>query len=534
MRKKIWTSMATALALATLLTSSMTAVVMAADGGVKQVTVAVGDAEINPGDTDNITVTVVTGSSADAWTGTITVTAPGPSTHTKDISGTGTVSVSNIFPGTFSNTPGTGTTGTYSISVAANIDGQTAVTGSGSFAVKTWYLTLSSYTIVKNGTLTITVNTAEAAWGGDITVTEPTGGGSQTATYDFGSSLSGDQTTTAFPDGADWTGAANTASAGVYSISFDATGTPNADDETFDVQDANPHVGNFGATTYACAGCHRTHVEVSGAKLLKGTTQLGLCNSCHDGTGANTNIVAGIYLGNTEGTENAGLRGGGFTFASMDSNLDSSVSSAAVTSKHTVGPTSTNARAWGSGALGSNDAGEVMSSLECGNCHNPHGNNQYRILRPQPTGLVADATLSDVIILASLETTKNYTISYDASYYRDMGNYPTGVLSQMTEWCGQCHQRYEAGVGAGSTPRGDTVFLYSHMTEGLGGECLKCHVAHGTAATMSGNSASATITWPAGTSPTWQGSENAYSRLLHIDNRGVCIQCHDTADLTSN
>ena len=78
MRKKIWTSMATALALATLLTSSMTAVVMAADGGVKQVTVAVGDAEINPGDTDNITVTVVTGSSIDDWTGTITVTAPAP------------------------------------------------------------------------------------------------------------------------------------------------------------------------------------------------------------------------------------------------------------------------------------------------------------------------------------------------------------------------------------------------------------------------------------------------------------------------
>ena len=534
MGKKILILMATTLVLTTLLSLSITPVVMAADGGVKQVTVSVTDAEINPGDTDTITVTVVTGSSEDDWTGTITVTDPDTGTHTKAISGEGTASVSNVFPGTFSSSPDTDTVGTYSISVTANIAGQTAVTGTGSFAVKTWYLTLSSYTIVKNGTLTITVNTADSDWGGDITVTEPAGGSPQSATYTFAPGQSGDQTTTAFPGGDGWTGAADTASAGVYSLSFDEDGTPSADDETFDVQDANPHVGIFGATTYACAGCHRTHVGASGAKLLKGTTQLGLCNSCHDGTGANTNIINGIYLGNTEGTQNAGLRGGGFTNASMDTDLDGTVSSTAITSKHTVGLTSANARAWGSGALGSNDAGEVMSSLECGNCHNPHGNSQYRILRPRPTGLVTNAPTSDVTILASLETTKNYTISYDANYYRDMGAYPTGVLSKITEWCGQCHQRYEAGVGAGSIDRGDTVFKYSHMTEGLGGECFKCHVAHGTSATMSGNSASATITWPDNISPTWQGSENAYSRLLHIDNRGVCIQCHDTADLTNN
>jgi len=151
MNKKILKSIAAALVVTVLLISSMTAVVMAADGGVKQVTVTVGDAEINPGDTDIITVTVVTGSSTDAWTGTITVTDPGSGIHTQGISGTGTASVSNIFPGTFSSTPDTGTVGTYAISVDANIAGQTAVTGSGSFAVKTWYLTLSSYTIVKNG-----------------------------------------------------------------------------------------------------------------------------------------------------------------------------------------------------------------------------------------------------------------------------------------------------------------------------------------------------------------------------------------------
>lgn len=508
--------------------------VLAADGGVKQVTVTIDSPDINPGDSANFTVTVVTGSSSDAWTGTITVTDPGAGTHTKAISGTGTTSSSNLFPGTFSNSPSTSATGTYSISVTANIAGQTPVSGTGAFYVKTWFLTVSSSPIVTNGTLTITVNTADSDWGGVITVTEPSAGGSDTATYTFSSGQNGDVTTNAFPGGGSWVGSANTASAGVYTVSLDESTAGGVDDTiTFDAQDASPHVGTgFTTTTYACAGCHRTHAGAAGAKLLKGSTQLGLCNSCHDGTGANTNVDDGIYLGNTEGTLNAGLRGGGFTNASMDTNIDGTVTSVAVTSKHTAGATSP--IAWGSGSLGDNDAGEVMTSLECGNCHNPHGNSNYRILRPSPTGLVADAPGSDVTILASLETSKNYTITYDSNNYRDMGAYPTGVLASMTNWCGQCHERYEAGAGAGSTARGDTVFTYSHMTDGLGGECLKCHVAHGTSAAMSQNAASATITWPGSASPTWQGSENAYSRLLHIDNRGVCMQCHNTTELTGN
>jgi hypothetical protein len=72
------------------------------------------------------------------------------------------------------------------------------------------------------------------------------------------------------------------------------------------------------------------------------------------------------------------------------------------------------------------------------------------------------------------------------------------------------------------------------MTEGIGGECLKCHVAHGTSATMSSYAAATDITWPGGTTPTWQGTESNYSRLLHIDNRGVCLQCHPTTALTQN
>ncbi|MFC1920129.1 cytochrome c3 family protein [Chloroflexota bacterium] len=509
---------------------------IAADGGVKQASVSLSLPEVLPDGSTNVTITVVSGSSTDSWSGNITVTDPGANSRTVAISGTGTESTTKLFPDDFSAGSNTASVGTYSITAYANIAGQTAVTGNSSFAVKTWYIEVGTNPIVTSANITFTIRTNDTSWAGTVNVTEPAAGGPDTSTYTFGT-LSGNQSTTAFPTGAGWVGSANTVTVGTYTVSFDE-GSDGADDTaTFDVQDASPHVGTgFGQTTYACAGCHRTHVGATAAKLLKSSTQLALCESCHSGTGANTNVIDGTYLGETQGTQNGGLRGGGFTNAYMDTDLDGSMTSTGVNSKHTVG--STNPVAWGSGSINTSSySGEVISSLECGNCHNPHGNDQYRLLRPAPTGLVTDAAVGDVTISSALETAKIFTIGYDSNYYRDLGAYPTGVLSQMTEWCGQCHARYEASVGSGSTNSTDAIFKYRHMTEGIGGECLKCHVAHGTSASMSQNAASATITWPGSTDPSaWQDvdSEDDYSRLLHIDNRGVCMQCHDTTELTGN
>ncbi|MFC1947008.1 cytochrome c3 family protein [Chloroflexota bacterium] len=531
MIRKISIYAAVALTLVSICIPLLTTIALAADGGVKQVTVSV-DPKINPGDTVNITVTVITGSD-DSWSGTITVTTPVPSIHTCPISGSGSNSTWANFPGTFTNLPSTTTDGTYTIAVNANILGQTPVTGTVSFDVKDYYMSVSASPIVKGGSLTVTVHTTNSLTvdGGTVTVTAP---GSSTSEYSTFAPGNGDQTTTAFPTGLNWSGPANTAAAGVYNVSFDA-GSGVVDTLTFDVQDASPHVGaGFGKTTYACAGCHRTHAGASGAKLLKDPNQLDLCNSCHDGTGANTDVVHGVYLGNTEGTQNAGLRGGGFTDALMDTDADGETEPLEVNSKHTIAQA--NVIAWGSGDLNSG-AGVSFGAvpLQCGNCHNPHGNDSYRILKSEPTGLGGESTGLSVPILASLENSKNYTIAYDSNNFRDMGGYPTGVLALMSEWCGQCHERYVAGSGAGSSPSGDSVFSYRHMTDGLGGECLKCHVAHGTSATMGGNSASAQITWPDDESAGWQNpDEDHYSRLLHVDNRGVCMQCHTTDELTGN
>ena len=524
MKGKTWRIVA-ALMLVVSLVLAIQAMASATGEGVSQVSVTASPAEALKGAAPAVTISVavLTGKSTDAWTGTVTVTAPAGSTGgSVGISGTGTVTVPKVYPADFAGAD-KDTAGTYSISASANISGQSAVTGAGSFDARTYIISASPTRIIKGATTTIGISTNESTWSGTITVTEPN---AETST----ASVSESDADAVYPT--DFTGTTpSTAVGGVYDMKISVAAT-DEDTGTFDVQNPNPHVGGagFSATTDACAGCHRTHTATA-AKLLKSSTQYGLCTSCHDGTSANTNVVDGVYLGSTEGARSAGLRGGGFVNAKMDTDVDGSATSAAISSKHTIGATSP--VMWGSGPLGDDDAGEIVGTLECGSCHNPHGNSHYRVLRPQPTGLSTDKPTSDVTVPD--ETMTNYTISYDASYYRDLGKYPTGALSQMTEWCGQCHQRYEAGAGSGSSPSGDDVFSYRHMTEGLGGECLKCHVAHGSSASMSGNAATSQITWPAGTEATWQDTgEDDYSRLLHIDNRGVCLQCHTASELSSN
>ncbi|UCG24045.1 MAG: cytochrome c3 family protein [Chloroflexota bacterium] len=289
--------------------------------------------------------------------------------------------------------------------------------------------------------------------------------------------------------------------------------------------DNGPH-GGFTPTADGCAGCHRAHTA-SGPNLLVASSTLALCYTCHNttGTGADTNVEDGVYLERdgvtevpTEGDPGRGLKAGGFANALMDSDLDATAASAASTSAHTIDLTA--GTLWGNGAISAAaNPGPTGFQLDCANCHDPHGSAgaggvaTYRILRDIPNGSGGTGTT------VGDETNKWYTVADLNNQYWDE-TYGNGT--DLASWCSECHTRYLAGAGSGSTDSGDAVFMYRHRTDAGFVNCMSCHVAHGSSATM--GTFSGAVEWPDGaTTP----NGDARSSLLRVDNRGVCQQCHN-------
>ena len=317
--------------------------------------------------------------------------------------------------------------------------------------------------------------------------------------------------------------------------------------------DGGPH-GGYTATEDACAGCHRAHTAKAPKLLVQ--AQQDLCLSCHGsiGAGADTNVADGVFLERdgitedpVEGVVDRGLKGGGFLNTLM--NTDFNTIGGGTTSMHTYDGTP--ATAWGNGAI-SSGPGLAGFTLECANCHDPHGNGNYRILRK----IAIDSGATTAVDVPD-EVTKNYTIADPTGLYIGEGYTGTGSREPMsdqyrllTDWCAQCHTRYMAETDAGITDSGDAIFAYRHSTaesypNGTCNkchgqpfnppfitrgeyfnhqvECMTCHVAHGTSATLEAGGYSESVPLPDGIVLT--GSER--SSLLRLDGRGTCQACHE-------
>lgn len=334
--------------------------------------------------------------------------------------------------------------------------------------------------------------------------------------------------------------------------------------------DGGPHVmtsnnGTGGIRADGCAGCHRIHTSQSPTGYLLVTNESTItnyCRSCHGatGTGAATDVDTGLQyaldgIDRDTGTVVGALRSGGFIQARIGadaayrlvSNTGSVTQSKVpvapaaqdVTSAHLAiggaggnGLTAKNV-VWGNGALGTAGAGPTLASeMECTACHNPHGNGNYRLLRPDPQQRagVAGVTVSDPGGIAY--TTANY---WD-TYRTDPASGPTAV--NMSSWCSQCHTRY---LTSASTDSGDAIFKFRHKSNGADSyaakagspyfsatanpsykdSCLQCHVSHGSNVVMGANSQGV----PNPGSSSGRGTD---SSLLKIDNRGTCVACHGT------
>ena len=266
--------------------------------------------------------------------------------------------------------------------------------------------------------------------------------------------------------------------------------------------DNGPHVKNQAAQAAigSCAGCHRAH-SGQAPDLLKSVMPT-LCYTCHNGAGANTNVVDGV--GYTE--TNTALRGGGFDYALIDtavlgpqpgvSNAVSRVANVPVTTSHATSSThSVNGSPqtmWGSGALGSATVGKANVDLTCGSCHDPHGNGQYRILKVTPSDVEANPAVAGVKIndaTTKLYTTDNYgqqgqfaadaaesplnadgsALSFNTADKMFSGTY----LEASSRWCATCHTRYFAQSGAAGNKdwtvagSADATFKFRHATRNI-------------------------------------------------------------------
>ena len=71
--------------------------------------------------------------------------------------------------------------------------------------------------------------------------------------------------------------------------------------------------------------------------------------------------------------------------------------------------------AWGNGAISGTASYGTVMPLRCGSCHDPHGNGNYRILRPIPdeSGAGTGVTIADAS--TKTYTTENYWLVEDES-----------------------------------------------------------------------------------------------------------------------
>jgi cytochrome c553 len=317
-----------------------------------------------------------------------------------------------------------------------------------------------------------------------------------------------------------------------------------------------------------------------------------VCLTCHGeaGVGATTDVETGQQYtptgaGTDRGVALGALRSGGFIEARIASGdtyrlayqsgsnvrqlakVPVADTASAVTSAHlpvVAGEVSMGSGiAWGNGPDSATPYAGPVVAMDCATCHNPHGNNQYRILNtlPAPVAQGADpfvpAAAAAPVTDAELPPAgdqRNYTViqtnggtgtllasqvtalGLDATagdYFRrrvpwngttgTSNDAPNGLSASFTPeistWCLTCHSRYLSTGWDDETP--DAIYKYRHTATNTSRNCITCHVAHGSNAVMDG-AYSGDFPYPGDAAPS-----SASSRLLKIDNRGTCQACHE-------
>jgi|GEM_PF-6587052 len=162
----------------------------------------------------------------------------------------------------------------------------------------------------------------------------------------------------------------------------------------------NPHT-EFQTNDRLCAYCHSAH-QATGPNIIRAPKILDLCLLCHDGTGSNYDVKAGLYFNGSVYTE---LLSGGYDLA--------------------MGSTSTHFTDLANPVLGGSLS---PMTVDCNTCHNPHGSPNYRNLRTEINGM--PMTVTGIV----------YGPAYDVKTVsgREVATYVYG----FNQFCGACHFDY--------------------------------------------------------------------------------------------
>jgi len=163
-------------------------------------------------------------------------------------------------------------------------------------------------------------------------------------------------------------------------------------------------------THMVCSDCHTQHNSENGQPmrtdnnplpapmLLRRGTALELCLSCHDGSNPNApDVMAPVgYVGDPAG--------GAFS---------------PLNAHHLNNPTAEVP-----------PGGTIPMVLTCTTCHDPHGNDNYRNLRPDPT-----KTGQPSVTIVTVQSNRANGTNPSQVYVPSNVIYKSGV----SKWCGQCH-----------------------------------------------------------------------------------------------
>ena len=184
-----------------------------------------------------------------------------------------------------------------------------------------------------------------------------------------------------------------------------------------------------------------------------------------------------------------------------------------MTSTHSID--SSDQMAWGNGAISASaNYGTVMpAALRL----LPRPARKRQLPDPAADPDATSGAASPGVTIADAAT-KVYTTN---NYWQVEDVNAPGFIANISAWCATCHTRYLASAESATTDSGDAVYAYRHRSDQTSqgsASCIQCHVSHGSNASM--GTYSAGVSNPDGT------SAGADSRLLRIDNRGVCQMCH--------